>query len=100
MGAEGNRIITPTVVPLHPDKFRGVSEFQFYQDTPGRCAIKIVPRSGCGAADVQLFVDEIRRRVGASLQVEPVLVSELASNARGKRPFIDQRLSLAEQFVE
>lgn len=96
VGVEGNRIITPTVVPLHPDKFRGVSEFQFYQDTPGFCVVKVVPRAGCGATDVHPFAAEIQKRVGSSMQVELVLVTELAGHARGKRPFIDQRLTLAE----
>lgn len=96
VGAEGNRIVTPTIVPVHPDKFFGVSEFQFYQDTPGRCVIKVVPASGCGAPEARLFLDEIQTRVGASVRFELDLVSELAGNARGKRPFIDQRLDLAQ----
>jgi len=96
VGAEGNRIVTPTIVPVHPDKFFGVSEFQFYQDTPGRCVIKVVPASGCGVAEVRLFLDEIQTRVGASVQFELNLVAELAGSARGKRPFIDQRLDLTQ----
>jgi phenylacetate-coenzyme A ligase PaaK-like adenylate-forming protein len=96
VGAEGNRIVTPTIVPVHPDKFFGVSEFQFYQDTPGRCVIKVVPAAGCDAAEARLFLDEIQSRVGASVRFELDLVSELAGTARGKRPFIDQRLDLTQ----
>jgi len=96
VGAEGNRIITPTIVPIHPDKFFGVSEFQFYQDTPGHCLIKVVPAAGCGANEAGPFLDEIRHRVGGAIRFELKLVSELAGNARGKRPFIDQRLDLAK----
>ena len=96
VGAEGNRIVTPTIVPVHPDKFFGVSEFQFYQDTPGRCLIKVVPAEGCGAAEARLFLDEIQTRVGASVRFDLDLVAELAGNARGKRPFIDQRLDLTQ----
>jgi phenylacetate-coenzyme A ligase PaaK-like adenylate-forming protein len=96
VGAEGNRIVTPTIVPVHPDKFFGVSEFQFYQDTPGHCLIKVVPAAGCGAKEADLFVDEIQHRVGSAIRFELRLVGELAGNARGKRPFIDQRLDLAE----
>lgn len=95
VGAEGNHIVTPTIVPVHPDKFFGVSEFQFYQDAPGRCVVKVVPRTGCGEPEARLFVDELQGRVGAGLRFDLALVSELAGNARGKRPFIDQRLNLA-----
>ena len=83
VGAEGNRIVTPTIVPVHPDKFFGVSEFQFYQDTPGRCVIKVVPTTGRGAAEARLFLDEIQSRVGAGVHFELELVSELAGSARG-----------------
>ncbi|MGK2921857.1 MAG: hypothetical protein ACSLE4_03585 [Methyloceanibacter sp.] len=95
VGAEGNRIVTPTIVPVHPDKFFGVSEFQFYQDAPGRCVVKVVLRTGCGEPEARLFVGELQGRVGAGIRFDLALVSELAGNARGKRLFIDQRLNLA-----
>jgi phenylacetate-CoA ligase len=96
VGAEGNRIVTPTMVPVHPDKFFGVSEFQFYQDEPGRSIIKVVPAAGCGEPEARLFLDEIQRRVGSGLRFDLKLVTELAGSARGKRPFIDQRLDPAQ----
>jgi len=86
----------PDLERIHPDKFFDVSEFQFYQDTPGRCAIKVVPAADSGAADARLFLDEIQKNVGASVRFELDLVSELAGSARGKRYFIDQRLDLAQ----
>ena len=92
VGAEGNLIVTPTIVPVHPSKFFGVSEFQFYQDAPGRCLIKVVP--SCGEQEARLFLEELQSRVGAAIRFELKLVAELAGNARGKRPFIDQRLDL------
>ncbi len=94
VGVEGQKIVTPTIVPVHPSKFYGVSEFQFYQDRPGVCLIKIVPSAGCGRADAKLFVDELQSRLGSGIKFQFVIVNELASNARGKRPFIDQRLEL------
>ncbi len=95
VGIEGNRIVTPTIVPVHPAKFFGVSEYQFYQDTPGHCLIKVVPSEGCGASEVRPFLDEMQARVGSGISFELALVAELAGTARGKRPFIDQRLDLA-----
>ena len=99
VGAEGNRIVTPTIVPVSPDKFFGVSEFQFYQDTPGRCLIKVVNAKSCGETEARLFLDEMQSRVGSSIRFELQLVGELAGNARGKRAVVDQRLDLA-QFAE
>lgn len=96
VGIQGNRIVTPTLVPVHPKKFFGVSEFQFYQDTPGHCLIKVVPSDGCGPAEVRPFLDEMQGRVGSGVNFELALVTELASTARGKRPFIDQRLDLSQ----
>jgi phenylacetate-coenzyme A ligase PaaK-like adenylate-forming protein len=99
IGAAGNRIVTPTIVPVSPDKFFGVSEFQFYQDMPGRCLIKVVPAQGCSEAEARLFLDEMQNRVGSAIRFELTLVGELAGNARGKRPVVDQRLDLA-QFTD
>jgi phenylacetate-CoA ligase len=96
VGKAGNRIVTPTIVPVSPDKFFGVSEFQFYQDTPGRCVIRVVPVAGLGAAEATLFLEEMQSRVGANVRFELELVSELAWGGRGKRPFIDQRLDLTQ----
>ena len=96
VGASGNRIVTPTIVPVHPDKFFGVSEFQFYQDEPGRCLIKVVPASGCGETEARPFLDELQRRVGSFIRFELKLVEELAGNARGKRPVVDQKLDLTQ----
>ncbi len=96
VGAGGNRIVTPTIVPVHPDKFFGVSEFQFYQDEPGSCLIKVVPASGCGEPEARLFLEELQGRVGSFIRFELKLVEELAGNARGKRPVVDQRLDLAQ----
>jgi phenylacetate-CoA ligase len=96
IGAEGNRIVTPTIVPVSPDKFFGVSEFQFYQDTPGRCLIKVVPAAGCGEAEARLFLHEMQSRVGSAIQFELTLADELASDARGKRAVVDQRLDLTQ----
>jgi phenylacetate-coenzyme A ligase PaaK-like adenylate-forming protein len=94
VGAEGNRIVTPTIVPIHPSQFFGVSEFQFFQDEPGRCVVKVVPAAGCGDREARLFLTELQGRVGSALRFELKLVKELAGDARGKRPFIDQRLDL------
>ena len=96
VGAAGNRIVTPTIVPVSPDRFFGVSEFQFYQDTPGKCLLKVVPAKGCGEAEARLFLDEMQRRVGSSVRFALALVDELAGNARGKRAVVDQRLDLAQ----
>lgn len=94
IGAEGNRIVTPTIVPVSPAQFYGVSEFQFYQDTPGRCLIKVVPAWGYGERDARLFLAEMQNRVGSAIRFELVLVDELSGNARGKRLVVDQRLDV------
>ncbi|HZP08102.1 hypothetical protein [Methyloceanibacter sp.] len=99
IGAEGNRIVTPTIVPVSPAQFYGVSEFQFYQDTPGRCLIKVVPAQGCGEEDARLFLAEMQNRVGSAIRFELAVVGELARNARGKRPVVDQRLEV-ETFAQ
>lgn len=99
IGAEGNRIVTPTIVPVSPAQFYGVSEFQFYQDTPGRCLIKAVPARGCGEKEARLFLEEMQNRVGSALRFELALVGALAGNARGKRPVVDQRLDV-EAFAQ
>jgi phenylacetate-CoA ligase len=96
VGAEGNRIVTPTIVPIHPSQFFGVSEFQFFQDEPGRCVVRVVPAAGRGDREARLFLTELQGRVGSALRFELKLVKELAGDARGKRPFIDQRLNLTQ----
>jgi len=98
VGVNSDPSATLTLVPeycfsVDPSTY-GVSEVQFYQDEPGRCTIKVVPAAGCGEADVRPFVEATNKQVGSRIRFAFELVEDLAGDARGKRPFIDQRLDL------
>ncbi len=87
-------LVSMTAVNIHSDAYLSVEEFQFYQDTPGEAVLKAVLAPGRAASDVETFAREIERKAGAGLRIVPRLVDALPAGARGKRPYIDQRLDL------
>lgn len=89
-----------SAINIHSTEYGKVHIFQLYQDTPGEVAIKVVPKQGISAADLQPFCDEIQAKVGDSIRFQLELVEEIPFNtANGKRKFIDQKIDL-KPYIE
>jgi len=73
----------------------GAREYQFYQDTPGEVAVRIVPLERAGT-DFGAYQDLLNHKMAGELQVRVEIVDAIATTPRGKRKFIDQRLDLSQ----
>jgi phenylacetate-coenzyme A ligase PaaK-like adenylate-forming protein len=72
----------------------GIREYQFYQDTPGKAVVRIVPASP-GAADFARYRDLLDRKAAGELTTSVEVVERIPVSPRGKRRLIDQRLDVA-----
>ncbi len=92
---EGNRVVTIDFVPEAPRFFRGVSEYQFYQDRPGFCTIRYIPASDGTTADALRIAAELEQRAHGKIRFDVEAVTKLAGGRAGKRAYIDQRLDIS-----
>lgn len=91
---DGRRIVSTDFTPSDPAFFDGIKEFQFYQDMPGVCVMKYVPSESGTAEQAVEIVAALQRKAGDAIRFEPKKVDTLVASKNGKRPFIDQRLSV------
>jgi len=91
---EGTRVVTTDLTPEDPRFFAGISEFQFYQDTPGDVVIRYVTTGEGGPEDAARMAADLTRTSQNRLRFRPQPVSQIVAGRSGKRAFIDQRLDI------
>jgi phenylacetate-CoA ligase len=91
IAADGSEI-SWTAVNLHDDTFDGVRRFQFYQDTPGRAVLRLVPVEGAAKPNLELIERRVARRLDGRLTVDLVLTDEIQLTQQGKMIYVDQRV--------
>jgi len=84
--------ISWTSLNMHDDTFTHVVQFQFYQDTPGRAVLRVVPAEGFGEADRQRIGRNLRRKLGGCIEFAVELVGAIPLTPRGKTIYVDQRI--------
>jgi phenylacetate-CoA ligase len=92
-------LISIAAINVHSPVYVRMREFQFYQERAGEADVIVVPLPGYKDADIQPFIDEISSKVGASIQFRLRLSSSTATNTRGKRPFVVQRLDTRQYMT-
>jgi phenylacetate-CoA ligase len=87
------RPISMAAINMHSPVFDNVQQFRFYQDTPGKAVLKIVPKpSFSWEQDEPSILAELALKVGEGLQLGLELVPEIPRTRTGKFRFLDQRL--------
>jgi phenylacetate-CoA ligase len=93
--AQDGSLVTWTAVNVHDDTFDRVLHFQFYQDTPGRSVLRIVPAKGFRQADRDQIHSRINRKLYQRLEVDLELVDSIPLTRSGKTIYVDQRIETA-----
>ncbi len=94
LGRSGALIAVKGIISNLQGTAYGIREYQFYQDTPGRAEVRIVPLSA-EATDFSAYRDLLDRKAAGELRMSVQVVDRIAVTQRGKRKLIDQRLDLA-----
>lgn len=99
IAADGSHI-SWTALNMHDDTFLHVKQFQFYQDTPGKAVLHVVPAAGFGSENRE----KIHRNLGCKLDGQIAFDIELADSIpltpRGKMVYVDQRIKNAHNIGE
>ncbi len=96
VAADGGRIVSTDLTPERPGFYKGVEEFQFFQERPGKVVMRYIPAEGGSERDAIKIVRDLEDRVRHRLAFSVERVDTLAGGRGGKRAFIDQRLDLGQ----
>ncbi len=88
------RIVSFTALNVHNDLFDKVWQFQFYQDTPGKVILKLVPRAEFTERDLSRIQRETFLKLGEDFLLETICVDRIPVTPRGKFKVIEQKCSL------
>ncbi len=81
-----------TALNMHDDTFARVQQFQFYQDSPGKAVLRIVPASGFIDEDRRRICRNLDRKVNGRLDITIETVDGIIPSARGKAIYVDQQI--------
>jgi phenylacetate-CoA ligase len=96
ISATGSRVVTIDFTPESPRFFQGIEEYQFYQDTPGKCTIRYIATEDGTPEDALRVAGDLHRRTHGVIDFDVQQVKQLAGGRAGKRAFIDQRLDISK----
>jgi phenylacetate-CoA ligase len=83
-----------TAINMHDETFDNVRQFQFYQDTPGKLILKILPNKNFSNVDLQRIYDNLKFKLGHDTELEIKLVDSIPRTKSGKLRFLDQKLEI------
>jgi phenylacetate-CoA ligase len=90
-------LISMTALNVHDDTFVHAKQFQFYQDTPGRAVLRVVPAEKFGEEDQRRIQHNLGRKLDGQVTFAIELVDSIPLSPRGKAIYVDQRITVAQQ---
>jgi len=92
---KGGNSICMSAINVHSDNFKNVFRYQFYQKTPGKALLKIMPTKYFSEKERRAILKEFNNKFNGNVEVDATLVQDIPLTKRGKYKFIDQNCSLA-----
>lgn len=85
--------ISLAALNMHGPLFEKVLRFQYYQDTPGECVLKVMVAPDFTAQDKAMITAAYKDKVGGEVQFRVQLVEDIPLTARGKLKMLDSRIA-------
>jgi phenylacetate-CoA ligase len=82
-GVSGERI-SLTALNMHGGVFDRVARYQYYQERPGHCVLRVVPSPGFSERDERAILEAFREKAGGQLSFSIETVDEIPLTDRGK----------------
>jgi phenylacetate-CoA ligase len=90
-------LIPWSAVNVHDDTFENVLQFQFYQDTPGRALLRVVPAPGFNEKDRVKIQQNLGRKFDNRLKFEICMTDSVPLSKSGKAIYVDQQIQGVDQ---
>jgi len=91
VGADGARI-SLAALNMHGPLFDRVIRYQYYQERPGACELRVMPAPGFASEDAEAIRRAFAAKVTGGLSFSVRVVDEIPLTARGKLKVLDTRL--------
>lgn len=91
-----NNLISMSAINVHSKEFEKVTRFQYYQDTPGKATLKIVPKNSFSSSDRKRIHQVIQNKMKDTILLDVNIVDEIPTTNAGKFKFIDQKLEIGD----
>ena len=75
---------------MHGDIFEHVARYQYYQDEPGRCVLRVMTTPGFSEADEAAILEAYRAKVGDELDMSVEVVDDIPLTERGKLKLLER----------
>lgn len=92
-GKKKNKI-SMTALNMHSDIFKNVRNYQFVQNEPGKCVLRIVCNNAYSIKDESMIRDELMKKFDYTIDLTFEYVDEILKTERGKQRFIVQNVEL------
>lgn len=93
LSKDGSKI-SITALNMHSDIFKNIKQYQLYQDTIGKCIIKIIKTEQYSIYDEENIKKEFYNKMGSSIDIEIKYVEKLEKTQRGKTKYLIQKIKL------
>jgi len=77
---------------VHDETFACVRQFQFYQDTPGRAVLRVVPADGFSEQHRLRILRSLERKLHDRVALTIEMADKIPLSPRGKAIYVDQRI--------
>lgn len=84
--------IPMTAINMHSNIFKNVINYQFQQDKPGECILRIVKNEFYLDTEEKIILQELGKKFDNLMQIKIVYVSDIDRTTRGKQQFIIQNI--------
>lgn len=90
--------ISVTALNMHGPLFDKVTRYQYYQEVPGVCILRIVPAPHFSEVDRLSIEAAYRSKIGDELDLQVQIVTSIPLTPRGKLRILESRLNKRQQF--
>jgi len=96
VGSDG-RLITMTAVTgaIHGPEYSRVDRFQFYQDTPGKVELRILPTAAFDESDAKQIRHTLEGKLGPAFELTLTHVDAIPLTTRGKELYLIQKIPIS-----
>ncbi len=88
-GRSGSRM-SIAALNMHGEIFEHVARYQYYQDEPGRCVLRVMTTPGFSEADEAAILEAYRAKVGDELDMSVEVVDDIPLTERGKLKLLER----------
>jgi phenylacetate-CoA ligase len=98
--ADDGSEISWTAMNMHDDTFDHVRRFQFYQDSPGRGILRLIPTDGFCESDRKRILHNLDQKFSGRFRFTIELHDTISLSPRGKAIYVDQHIPQPQRATE